>query len=255
MTEPLRRLGSPAAPRTGALTLPPNVRRGAGVRAGTRTSAQAMPAERDTSPAVAPVALGSVALRTAPAETVVPAPWSRDALAGRLVEVSDPGEGAPLTMAFSVVLDAQRRRETVAWVTSRESVFFPPDAAATGVDLESLAVIRLPDPSCVARAADRLLRSGAFGLVVLDLGTGDVSMPLQARLLGLAERHDAAVVCLTEKQRGAPSLSSLVSLRVEAKRRRIGDGLFAWAVESVKDKRRAPGWVHEEWRRAPPGLR
>ena len=128
MTEPLRRLGSPAAPRTGALTLPPNVRRGAGVRAGTRTSAQAMPAERDTSPAVAPVALGSVALRTAPSETVVPAPWSRDALSGRLVEVSDPGEGAPLTMAFSVVLDAQRRRETVAELYAGESLLAPVEA-------------------------------------------------------------------------------------------------------------------------------
>ncbi|MCE9636001.1 MAG: DNA recombination/repair protein RecA [Planctomycetes bacterium] len=213
----------------------------------------AVPRAVTSSPA--PASHGNLALRTATPEAVQIAPWSRDALAGRLVEISDPGEGAPLTMAFSLVLDAQRRRETVAWVTSRESVFFPPDVAANGVDLEGLAVIRLPDPSCVARAADRLLRSGAFGLVVLDLGTGDVSMPLQARLLGLAERHDAAVVCLTEKQRSAPSLSSLVSLRVEARRRRVGEGVFSCVVESVKDKRRAPGWTHEEVRHAPPGLR
>ena len=174
-------------------------------------------------------------------------------LAGRLVELSDPGAGAPLTMAVSLVHDAQRRRETVAWVTSRSSAFFPPDVAASGVDLDALAVIRLPDPSCVARAADRLLRSGAFGLVVLDLGRGDVTMPLQARLLGLAERHDAAVLCLTEKPHGAPSLSSLVSLRVETARRRAGresgsdttTDAFACSVTAVKDKRRPPGWTQE----------
>jgi recombination protein RecA len=156
-------------------------------------------------------------------------------------------------MAVALVLDAQRRRETVAWVTSQESAFFPPDVAASGADLDALAVVRLPDPSCAARAADRLLRSGAFGLVVLDLGRGDVAMPLQARLLGLAERHDAAVLCLTEKPRGAPSLSSLVSLRVEARRRRTEAGVFACGVTAVKDKRRAPGWEHEEVRHAPAG--
>lgn len=180
-------------------------------------------------------------------------PWSRDGLAGRLVELSDPGGGASLTMAAALVLDAQRRRETVAWVTSRESAFFPPDLAAGGVDLDALAVVRLPDVGSVARAGDRLLRSGAFGLVVLDLRTGDVAMPLQARLVGLAERHDAAVVCLTEKPRAAPSLSSLVSLRVETRRRRAGEGSFVCAVESVKDKRRSPGWTAEEVCHGPAG--
>lgn len=253
MSEPLRRLGSPPVPRAGTAPLPAHVRRGAAPRVRDDARSTASPREDTAFPGQA--TFGNLALRSAAADRVTPDLWTRDALAGRLVELSDSGEGAPLTMAFSLVLDAQRRRETVAWVTSRESVFFPPDVAANGVDLEGLAVIRLPDPTCVARAADRLLRSGAFGLVVLDLGTGDVSMPLQARLLGLAERHDAAVVCLTEKQRSMPSLSSLVSLRVEAQRRRVGEGVFACVVESVKDKRRAPGWKHEELHHAPPGLR
>ena len=186
-------------------------------------------------------------------------PWSHAALAGRLVELTGAGGAASLTMAASLVLDAQRRKETVAWVTSRESAFFPPDLAAGGVDLEALAVVRLPDPQCVARAAERLLRSGGFGLVVLDLGagrgTGDVTMPLQARLVGLAEKHAAAVLCLTRKPAQAPSLSSLVSLRAESRRRRTAEGAFLCEVVALKDKRRAPGWTHAEVRHGPPGLR
>lgn len=194
--------------------------------------------------------------RGAPAAPATSAePWSHAALAGRLAELTGVGGAATLTMAASLVLDAQRRKETVAWATSRESAFFPPDLAACGVDLEALAVVRLPDPSCVARAAERLLRSGGFGLVVLDLGAGDVTMPLQARLVGLAEKHAAAVLCLTRKPARAPSLSSLVSLRAESRRRRTAEGVFLCEVVALKDKRRAPGWTHAEVRRGPPGLR
>lgn len=112
-----------------------------------------------------------------------------------------------------------------------------------------------PAAQAAARVADRLLRSGAFGLVVLDLGRGDIAIPVQARLVGLAERHDAAVLCLTEKPTCAPSLSSLVSLRVETRRKRGADGLFECVLEAKKDKRRNVGWTHGEVRHGPPGLR
>ena len=351
-----RTTGSSVGARS-ASVLPPHVRRGA---------------------------RGSACPASAPDAPALPL-WTRDVIAGRLVELSDSGGGAPLTMAVALVLDAQRRRETVAWVTSRESAFFPPDVAASGVDLAALVVVRLPGPAAfadvfadaarrggpspggpardrrvprdgdsavayrsrlgptssgrspasaaspaprsgpacgeirpylvggavtratslpprsgpaagpadglgpatapahartpgtptpaarvsavhaaagriaaaqaAARAAERLLRSGAFGLVLLDLGTGDVAMPLQARLLGLAERHGAAIVCITEKPSSAPSLSSLVSLRVETHRRRTADGVFVCTVQSLKDKRRAPGWSEEEVRHGAAGLR
>src|SRR5262249_14329407 len=99
-----------------------------------------------------------------------PAPWTRPNLAGRIVELSADGASAALTAAAALVLDAQRRGETAAWVTSRASSFFPPDVAENGVDLEALPVVRVPEPTHVARAGERLLRSGAFDLVVIDLG-------------------------------------------------------------------------------------
>ncbi len=153
--------------------------------------------------------------------------WTRASLAGRLTELGGHGAVATLTAAFSLVLDAQRQGETVAWVSRTADSFFPPDAAACGVDLDALAVVRVPDPAAVARCADRLLRSGAFGLVILDLCVtreslaADIPTALQARLAGLAREHDTALVCLTSKHREAPSMGSLVQVRVEASRRHL----------------------------------
>ncbi len=181
--------------------------------------------------------------------------WNLAETAGRLVEISGAGAKAGLTVALGLVLEAQRRGEPVAWVTPSESFFYPPDAAEGGVDLDALVVIRLPDARAVARAADRLLRSGAFGLIVLDLGArAEIPTPLQSRLAGLAQRHHTAVLCLTEKARETPSLGSLVFLRVHAQRREAADHQFLCALAVLKDKRRGPTWAHREGCRGPAGL-
>jgi recombination protein RecA len=168
------------------------------------------------------------------------------------VEISG---AARLTVAFGLTLEAQRQGEPVAWVMPKEESFYPPDAAEGGVDLDALVVVRVPDAGSVARAADRLARSGAFGLVVLDLGAADVPMPLQARLAGLAQKHHTALLCLTERERETPSLGSLVSLRVQAQRKRISQGRFECELRVLKDKRRGPTWTHTEECRGPAGLR
>ena len=134
--------------------------------------------------------------------------------------------------------------------------FYPPDAAETGVDLAALVVVRVPNAAASARAAERLLRSGAFGLVVIDLGLGDeqdLSMAQQGRLVTLAQAHDAAVVCLTEKSAEATSLGSLVSVRAEAVRTGQGE-LQQIEVRALKDKRRGPGWSRATKVRGPAGM-
>lgn len=184
-----------------------------------------------------------------------PAEWNLATLAGRLVEISGARATAALTLAFGLVLGAQRQGEPVAWVTPRESGFYPPDVAEGGVDLDALVVVRVPDARVVARAAERLVRSGAFGLIVLDMGAAEIPTPLQARLAGLAQKHHTALVCLTEKERKAPSLGSLVSLRVQAQRTRTSEGQFTCTLTVLKDKRRGPTWTHTEVCRGPAGLR
>jgi recombination protein RecA len=184
--------------------------------------------------------------------------WGAGAISRRLVELSGAAACASLTITFQLVLEAQRAAEPVAWVTSRDSSFFPPDAAAAGIDLDQLAVVRILRAPDLPRAADKLVRSGAFGLVVLDLhdqAPASIAMPLLSRLVGLCQKHDTALVCLTPTSESAPSLGSLVSLRGEATHVRRPDGLFDCTVRALKDKRVGPGWTHTEVCRGPAGLR
>ena len=197
-------------------------------------------------------------------EAKLPTAWELATLRGRLVELSARGATATLTTAIELVVEAQLAGDPVAWLAPASGTFYPPDVADSGVDLAALVVVRVPvvgpgaretkpNALAAARVAERLLRSGAFGLVVLELGAADSSMQVQGRLVTLAQTHDAAVVCLTEKSTETASLGSLISLRAEAIRVRERDDL-AVTVRVLKDKRRGPGWSHTTKRRAPAGL-
>jgi recombination protein RecA len=185
------------------------------------------------------------------AQTLAPA-FALDELRGRLVQMGGQGAPAALTMAFALVLDAQRQGEPAAWLMGTDSAFYAPDVAAGGVDLDALSVVRVTEPAAIPRAAAELARSGAFGLLVLDVTVPGavVPQPLQSRLLGLAQKHEAAIVFLTD----GPSLGSLISLRAEATLEHDADA-FICRVNATKDKRRAPGWSSEEVCRGPAGLR
>jgi len=164
-------------------------------------------------------------------------------LAGRLTELSGVGAAAVLTLTFTVVREIQHRGEPVAWIMSGESLFYPPDASDSGVDCEALVVVRVPDAVSIARAAEILARSGAFGLVILDLGVqAQIPTPLQARLLHAAQQHDMVVLCLTDTCQRLPSLGSLVSLRLEATRQPVAHGQVRCEGIARKDKHYGPGW-------------
>ena len=184
-----------------------------------------------------------------------PRAWNLSSLAGRLTEMSDSGAAPSLTAAAALILQAQQRGEPAAWIGFGNSIFFPPDFAEWGIDLEALPVVRVPDALAASRAADQLLRSGAFGLVVLDLkAEARMHMAVQSRLAALARKHHAALLCLTRKKRGAPSLGPLVSLHGEGRIWRTAFSRFDWEIRMVKDKRGAPGWSHMESCRGTDGL-
>ncbi|HUS28517.1 MAG TPA: recombinase A [Kofleriaceae bacterium] len=194
---------------------------------------------------------------------VAQASWGLAALRGRLVELSARGATGTLTAAIELVAEAQEQSEPVLWLTLQSGTFYPPDVAQSGIDLEALVVVRCQDATTAARSAERCLRSGAFGLVILDLGHSesrrgddrDLSMQVQGRLVTLAQTHDAAVVCLTEKSEDTASLGSLVSLRAEALRRREPPtSQFSVEVRVLKDKRRGPGFTKLLKRSGPAGL-
>jgi len=176
-------------------------------------------------------------------------------LAGRLVEITAAGAAAPLTQAMGLVLEAQRAGEPAAWVATRGECFFPPDAAGFGVDLAALPVLRVDAAAAAGRVADKLLRSGAFALVVVDLGAdAALPTPLLARLASLARRHHSVLLFLTAAAAEGSQLGSFVSLRAESRRRREGAG-FTCELQVIKDRRHGPGWSVRGQYRGVAGLR
>jgi recombination protein RecA len=198
-------------------------------------------------------------LPSAPATTTTPVPdrapggWSLDSLCGRFVEISN--QAVSITAAGSLILESQLRGEPAAWVAVGGSIFFPPDFAQCGIDLDSLPVIRVPQALAASRVADRLLRSGGFGVIVLDLGCDiDMRIAVQVRLAALAKKHRTTVVCLTQKEPAVPSLGPLVSLRAQGAIHKTGFNRFTWELEILRDKRRGLGWRHTEVCHGPDGL-
>ena len=208
--------------------------------------------------------------------------WSLYELVGRLVELSGQQSAARLTAALGLVLETQLCGDHAAWVTFEHSAFFPPDAAAGGIDVESLPVVRIPSAVAAGRAAEHLVRSGGFGLVVVDLSSAagstraqtmpaDLPVSLLTRLLGLVRAHHAVLLLLTQKPPETASLNSLISLRAEARwcsRAMTHEGVgspsgfdsssefvYDVCVRVIKDKRRAPGWEHVEACRGAMGMR
>ena len=207
--------------------------------------------------------------------------WGLESVAGRLVEIAGGNANAMLTVATKLILETQRRSEPVVWIGPRSSVFFPPDLADSGVDLSVLPVVRLRDTLSIARAADTLVRSGGFGLVIVDLAQScsefgeALPLPTQSRLGGLAQRHHTAVVCLTphspvvtesesssggarrrtrRRRAGSGMAGSLVSLRSRCEKQRTAFDRFRCELRVLKDKRRGPGWQDVEICRGPDGL-
>ena len=173
--------------------------------------------------------------------------WTLRALSGSLIELSGKGATACLTWSSRLIVDAQLQNELVAWIVDEDDSFFPPDLGEAGVDLEALAVIRLKDDRSLFRAGEQLLKSSAFGLVIMDLHSKPwMPHPIQIRLAALAKKSNAVLLCLTRKAPTTPSMGPLFSLRGCAGRKRIGKDRFSCELRILKDKRRGPGWMHRE---------
>lgn len=181
--------------------------------------------------------------------------WCWEELRGRLVELSAPEGGPLLSPAFELVGQAQSQHQPCAWVTHPLASFYPPDAATAGIDLQNLAVVFASEPFPGAQASLRLLAGGGFGLVVLDLvsfsrGCEFLPMKYLSRLTGLARKHHALALVLTQKGAERSSLGSLVSLRVEA--RSCGGKEVELVV--LKDKRGGLGRKRRQCYALPSGL-
>jgi len=177
---------------------------------------------------------------------------------GKLIELSGVGAVARTTAAISLLRQAQHEGETAAWIQPEAGPLFPPDLHEAGIDLDALVVVHVPavaGPAAPCKAAEILLRSGAFGLVVLDPGSPlGPGTSWQGRLLGLSRQHHSRIVIITNSTTREGSLGPLVSLRVEPRRIRHIHGCFAIEHHVLKNKSGAPIEAAIEHHRGPWGL-
>jgi recombination protein RecA len=128
-----------------------------------------------------------------------------------------------------------------------EGSFFPPALAAAGVDLGRLLVVQAPGAAGIARAADILLRSAAFGVVVIPAVA--LRAVVWTRLAGLTHRANAVLVAVGTA--ASDELRYFASLRVALQPSQVrfaGESgpfctLAGIEVEAaiLKHKRAAPG--------------
>lgn len=183
--------------------------------------------------------------------------WSFEALCGRWVELSGHG-CATLSAVAQLLVQAQQQGAPIAWVRLPQQSFYPPDLAAWGLSLSCMPVVCASDTRAVGRACEHLLRSGAFAVVVMDLVGGaahraraHLPMPLQGRLLRLAQRRKVLLLSLTRSHRDQPSLGTMVSLRAEVQGRFVSTSLpriqdYLYQITVLKDKIHGPGWSFEQ---------
>ena len=189
-----------------------------------------------------------------------PAPSGAQQLQQRLVEISAATACGRYSTAVEVVCQAQAQGARVAWIERQgHGGVYPPDVAHSGVDVEALAWIRVPNTAGVwgmAKAAEIILRSGAFGCVVLDFLAGAPPRPeaWQGRLLTLARQHYSSVILLSQRPASASSAGPLVSLRVQPSITPCSTRLYTLQTAPLKQKGGAT-WPWPSWqRRGPEGL-
>jgi hypothetical protein len=121
---------------------------------------------------------------------------------GRLVTIAGPASSGKLSVALAAVARATAGGDCCAFIDTGGE-FFPPSAAACGIDLERLLVVRAP-PAAIARATGVTLQSRAFALVVLDLSRRAAPEELTAaqamRLAALCREAEVTLLAL-----GAPA--------------------------------------------------
>jgi recombination protein RecA len=170
------------------------------------------------------------------------APVAVETLRGRLTEIAAGPEGGTSSVAATWVAMAQRADEPVAWVQWEFGELYPPDLAARGIDLEALLVVHVGERHVMPprlRAAELLLKSGGFGLVVVDMTAGQPPRGVgwQHRLQHWARTQNCALVLLCAHPEPVfDSLGALVALQIIPQRHQVGPGLFELNCSIGKNK-------------------
>jgi recombination protein RecA len=166
---------------------------------------------------------------------------------GAAVELWGEAASGRTSLALRVVAAAGREQRLCAYVDGPQELY-PPAAAALGVELERLLIVRPKEPGQLAWAAVQLLRSGAFACVVLDLTHTGVRLSLAEgkKLQDAAGRGGALLLLLTPAQ--SPAEIGVARVRTEAL------GTKGLQLELVRSRRGGTGArARLEWGALYPG--
>lgn len=150
-----------------------------------------------------------------------------------VVELSAPralGGATSIALAATRAGQARGKCAWCAWIDPEGSLHAP-GVMAAGVDLARMLVVRPPRAE-LPRVALKVVASGAFEVIAIDLGSPPKSEVLARKLALAAEPGGSTVVLLTDATRPRP-VPWPVSLRLELSRpdvRRL-------AVRVAKDRR------------------
>ena len=147
--------------------------------------------------------------------------WKFSSLVGEVIEMPSGPMTCAISFAGDLILSAQTIGEPCAWVHATKSIFFPPDFHTLGVDLNALALIKVDTAQKAAYCAERLIKSGGFGCVVVDLPRESwFSVALQKRIANYVRKERACVLYLIQTLEGEDyeRLGSSTSIFAESDR-------------------------------------
>ena len=203
-----------------------------------------------------PIVLRASALVDKYRKTARKCEFSYTNLVGRITEFNGSRNTPVLSFLSLLIKEVLVKGEPVVWVETADSIFYPPDFAANGIDLTALPVVWAPEVRDGIRAAEHLLRSNSFGLLIIDLPPHTIiDQGRLGKLARMADLNQTAVVLITGQEDGVSfTLGSIVSLRFVGSRMNRDNSTYTCTLSAVKDKRDAPGWRHMEVFHAPDGM-
>jgi len=149
---------------------------------------------------------------------------------GKVGEQVEPHNSGRTGVAAATIAAATARGEVVAWLDAADA-FDPTSAAAAGVDLRRVLWVRPHGVEETVRAAELVLETGGFTILVLDLGGAAAAVQsrarggrgaLRLRLARAVERAGAVALVLA----GRPWVGTLAGATVV-----LGRGTARWGGE------------------------
>ncbi|MDD6172926.1 MAG: recombinase RecA [Elusimicrobia bacterium] len=128
---------------------------------------------------------------------------------GRVIEVFGPEAGGKTTLSLHIASQAQKAGGTVAFIDA-EHALDPVYAAAIGVNIDELLISQPDSGEQALEIAEKLVRSGALDLIIIDSvaalvpkaeiegDMGDAHVGLQARLMSQALRKLTSLLSKTK---------------------------------------------------------